>query len=236
MWDLPGPGIKPVSSALGGRFFTTEPPEKPLPGIYSNENACQQLAHKESLSFSHINILGCLMKGLFFQISKFCSWWMFPKPYGCWWWEPKFLTTQKVASCIWDSGLKGKVCPWPEQLRAFLYPRGKMLLVLPPFSVTCVYIPLTWGPSCGVITMWVNIAEVTQTSRPGGRLNKCVGQFHPKLFSRYAERLDPTHIFKLKIDMCWAVRKKRPGKMVWKKARLTTCLEGRATLLHSGVR
>ena len=73
MWDLPGPGIKPVSSALGGRFFTTEPPEKPLPGIYSNENACQQLAHKESLSFSHINILGCLMKGLFFQISKFCT-------------------------------------------------------------------------------------------------------------------------------------------------------------------
>ena len=25
MWDLPGPGIKPVSFALAGRFFTTEP-------------------------------------------------------------------------------------------------------------------------------------------------------------------------------------------------------------------
>ena len=28
-WDLPGPGIKPVSPALTGRFFTTEPPGKP---------------------------------------------------------------------------------------------------------------------------------------------------------------------------------------------------------------
>ena len=29
MWDLPGPGIEPVSPALVGRFFTTEPPGKP---------------------------------------------------------------------------------------------------------------------------------------------------------------------------------------------------------------
>ena len=28
MWDLPGPGIKPVSSALVGRFLTTGPPGK----------------------------------------------------------------------------------------------------------------------------------------------------------------------------------------------------------------
>ena len=107
MWDLPGLGIKPVSSALAGRFFTTEPPGKPLPGA-SNKNACQQLAHKESLSLSHINILGCLMKGLFFQISKFCSWLMFPKPYGCWWSEPKFLTTQKVASCTETLGWRAR--------------------------------------------------------------------------------------------------------------------------------
>ena len=30
MWDLSGPGIKPVSPALAGSFFTTEPPGKPL--------------------------------------------------------------------------------------------------------------------------------------------------------------------------------------------------------------
>ena len=31
--DLPRPGIQPVSSALAGRFFTTEPPRKPQPSI-----------------------------------------------------------------------------------------------------------------------------------------------------------------------------------------------------------
>jgi len=29
MWDLLGPGIEPMSPALAGRFFTTEPPGKP---------------------------------------------------------------------------------------------------------------------------------------------------------------------------------------------------------------
>ena len=29
MWDLPGPGLKPVSPALAGRFLTTAPPGKP---------------------------------------------------------------------------------------------------------------------------------------------------------------------------------------------------------------
>ena len=29
MWDLSGPGIEPMSPALAGGFFTTEPPGKP---------------------------------------------------------------------------------------------------------------------------------------------------------------------------------------------------------------
>ena len=33
MWDLPGPGLEPVSPALAGRFLTTEPPGKPPEGI-----------------------------------------------------------------------------------------------------------------------------------------------------------------------------------------------------------
>ena len=28
LWDLPGSGIEPVTAALSGRFFTTEPPGK----------------------------------------------------------------------------------------------------------------------------------------------------------------------------------------------------------------
>ena len=34
MWDFPGLVIKPLSPALTGRFFTTEPPGKP-PAIHS---------------------------------------------------------------------------------------------------------------------------------------------------------------------------------------------------------
>ena len=30
MWDLPGPGLEHVSSALAGGFFTNEPPGKPF--------------------------------------------------------------------------------------------------------------------------------------------------------------------------------------------------------------
>ena len=31
MWDLPGPGLEPVSAAMAGRFSTTVPPGKPHP-------------------------------------------------------------------------------------------------------------------------------------------------------------------------------------------------------------
>ena len=34
MWDLPGPGIEPVSPALAGVFFITEPPGNPCDVIY----------------------------------------------------------------------------------------------------------------------------------------------------------------------------------------------------------
>ena len=30
MWDLPGPGIEPVTPSLAGGFLTTAPPGKPL--------------------------------------------------------------------------------------------------------------------------------------------------------------------------------------------------------------
>ena len=32
-WDLPRPGLEPVSPALAGRFSTTAPPGKPCQGI-----------------------------------------------------------------------------------------------------------------------------------------------------------------------------------------------------------
>jgi len=34
MWDLPRPGMEPMSPALAGGFFTTEPPGKPRSEFY----------------------------------------------------------------------------------------------------------------------------------------------------------------------------------------------------------
>ena len=36
MWDLPGPGLEPVSPALAGGFLTTAPPGKPQKQIFLN--------------------------------------------------------------------------------------------------------------------------------------------------------------------------------------------------------
>ena len=36
MWDLPRPGLEPVSPALAGRFSTTAPPGKPLSWVLSS--------------------------------------------------------------------------------------------------------------------------------------------------------------------------------------------------------
>ena len=35
-WDLPRPGLEPVSPALAGRFSTTAPPRKPLSTLIPN--------------------------------------------------------------------------------------------------------------------------------------------------------------------------------------------------------
>ena len=34
MWDLPGPGLEPMSPALAGRFLITAPPGKPLTYLF----------------------------------------------------------------------------------------------------------------------------------------------------------------------------------------------------------
>ena len=36
MWDLPRPGLEPVSPALAGRFSTTAPPGKPSPELFED--------------------------------------------------------------------------------------------------------------------------------------------------------------------------------------------------------
>ena len=42
IWDLPGPGLEPVSLALAGGFLTTAPPGKPTMTSFQQENQTWQ--------------------------------------------------------------------------------------------------------------------------------------------------------------------------------------------------
>ena len=59
MWDLPAPGIKLVSPALVGNFFTTEPPSKPSNMLLILKNTLRHARsqkHNSKASF-WINVL-----------------------------------------------------------------------------------------------------------------------------------------------------------------------------------
>ena len=63
MWDLPRPGLEPMSPALAGRFSTTAPPGKPLNlffkifiGVYLVYNAVLVSAVQQSESAIRIHI------------------------------------------------------------------------------------------------------------------------------------------------------------------------------------
>ena len=51
MWDLPRPGLEPVSPALAGRFSTTAPPGKPRDNIFN-----VMMRQSELCIFSHNGI------------------------------------------------------------------------------------------------------------------------------------------------------------------------------------
>jgi len=53
-WDLPGPGREPVSPALAGGFFITEPPRKPT-NYYVTPGSCSWLKYRSiHPSISHL--------------------------------------------------------------------------------------------------------------------------------------------------------------------------------------
>ena len=60
MWDLPRPGLEPVSSALAGRFSTTAPPGKPC-----------------SVPFKDISLRNCILSLITFMpsLDSLCSFW-----------------------------------------------------------------------------------------------------------------------------------------------------------------
>ena len=60
MWDLPGPGLEPVSPALAGGFLTTAPPGKPMyftfRGLFSSaytNGGVAYLTHKDQHTHTH---------------------------------------------------------------------------------------------------------------------------------------------------------------------------------------
>ena len=53
MWDLPRPGVEPVSPALAGRFSTTEPPEK-SPLLFFNGLMCQPKYKKPAMFYETV--------------------------------------------------------------------------------------------------------------------------------------------------------------------------------------
>ena len=61
MWDLPRPGLEPVSPALAGGFSTTAPPGKPLLGFYENINlicfSCILYTHKHIYTYTHMSMV-----------------------------------------------------------------------------------------------------------------------------------------------------------------------------------
>ena len=65
MWDLPGPGLKPVSPALAGGFLTTVPPGKPGGCFNRKEKEIgRAIVNQESMAF---HWLSPWRKGIFFS-------------------------------------------------------------------------------------------------------------------------------------------------------------------------
>ena len=69
MWDLPGPGLEPVSSALAGRSLTTAPPGKPSLVFYS-------FTMKQITTLSTLRIITIFGKYISFKyLTIFMCWW-----------------------------------------------------------------------------------------------------------------------------------------------------------------
>ena len=84
MWDPPGSGINPRFLALAGRFFTTEPPEKPLlliisrrtpqeQGFLRNSHVMAEQVRKEN-QINTTWLLQTSLSKLYSIISKISSW------------------------------------------------------------------------------------------------------------------------------------------------------------------
>ena len=72
MWDLPRPGLEPVSPALAGRFSTTAPPGKP-PSFNDYEQCCckhQCACFSVNMSIHFYCVHRCLKKQVYHSYLK----------------------------------------------------------------------------------------------------------------------------------------------------------------------
>ena len=65
MWDLPGPGLEPVSPALAGGFLTTVPPGKSYQSLFNEAN------DKEKYKFHIISHISLCVKGILHQADPY---------------------------------------------------------------------------------------------------------------------------------------------------------------------
>ena len=60
MWDLPGPGLEPVSPALAGGFLTTVPPREVLKIRFLSSTAVTKETNSTGHFYSHLPVLSGL--------------------------------------------------------------------------------------------------------------------------------------------------------------------------------
>ena len=70
MWDLPGPGLEPVSPALAGGLSTTAPPGKPQEWLLKMKEILQSLLKTPLLSSACYSSHGALKTNSFNQAEK----------------------------------------------------------------------------------------------------------------------------------------------------------------------
>ena len=68
VWDLPRPGLKPVSPASAGRLSTTAPPGKPLAGtLNQTSESAPNISYQQPVSYSSV------LNGLYLNGSLFAA-------------------------------------------------------------------------------------------------------------------------------------------------------------------
>ena len=70
MWDLPGPGLEPMSPALAGSFLTTVPPGKSKENLLNKKIKNKKRKIKKPNFFSHAKKLLVIDRGYPVTLAK----------------------------------------------------------------------------------------------------------------------------------------------------------------------